>query len=130
MTERRAIRAWLPPLAGLALGAAVPLLLPGARERLAPLLLVPLVALAWLGIGTGIAGLVRSGAALLTRTALGASLHFLGRFLGRRTLGIEVLGWSAALPVLISPRLGLHVGFQLFVLPVLKLEFSDGGKRL
>jgi hypothetical protein len=90
VTERRPLPPWLPPLAGLALGVAAALLLPGARGRIAPLLLVPLVALAWLGIGSAVARLVRPGASLVTRLALGAGalstlLFLLGLAGGYRT---------------------------------------------
>jgi competence protein ComEC len=65
------------------------------------------------GVGVWAYAILTGLSPSVTRAALGSALHLLGRLLGRRTDGLEVLAWSAALPVLVSPRLGLHIGFQL-----------------
>lgn len=84
-------------VAGLLVGALPALALPGARAALAPLLLLPVLPLAW--VGTGLAGWVllerRGGRGLLAQTALGAGL------LHTAALPLGLLGlWSR--PVLLG----------------------------
>ena len=49
----------------------------------------------------------------VTRASLGSTFHGVAAYLRRVPNGFEILGWSATVGLLLSPRLGAHVGFQL-----------------
>jgi hypothetical protein len=96
----------LPPLVGFLGGLVVCLLLPGSRAALPPLLLLPLVALGWVGTGAALCRVLRLEVGTAVRVGLGAgacnTVLFLGGLGGLYQW--PILAWF---PVVLAP-LGLR----------------------